>query len=171
MVTKHILTQSTFTLNLVRGFTRLKQVYITFHKSGDKPCKDFHHPVGNQALTTEVDTLQYQLQIGSRKWPERPVESVPETYMRFRQAAGTFYGSDDVAISPGDFHTQKAVYAIDLEKTGNQSLYSGFSTRDGATMTLDFKNTGMGAAGDYALVYLCYDGIVSLLDGTVEVLE
>ena len=75
------------------------------------------------------------------------------------------------AISPVDFHTKNAVVAIDLEKTGNQSLYSGFSTRGGAIMTLDFKNTGMGAAGDYALVYLCYDGIVSLLDGSVEVLE
>ena len=104
VVTKHILTQSTFTLNLVRGFTRLKQVYVTFHKAGDKPCRDFHHPVGNNALTTESDTLQYQLQIGSRRWPERPVESVPETYMRFRQADGVFLGSDDLAISPSDFH-------------------------------------------------------------------
>ena len=131
----------------------------------------FFHPIGNQALTTENDTLQYQLQIGSRKWPERAVESVPETYLRFRQAAGVSYGSDGVAVSPTDFHNRKAVYAIDLEKTGNQSLYSGYSTRDGAIVTLDFKGTGMGAAGDYALIYLCYDGIASLRDGTIDVLE
>ena len=172
VVTKHILTQPTFTLNLVRGFTRLKQVYVTFHKNGDKPVRDFHHPVGNNALSTANDTLQYQLQSGSRKWPERPVESVPETFLRFRQASGVFYGSDDIAISPADFHNKKAVYAIDLEKTGNQSLYSGYSTKDGSIVTLDFKNTGMGnAAGEYALIYLCYDGIVSLRDGTVDVLE
>ena len=91
--------------------------------------------------------------------------------MRFRQAAGTFYGSDDVAITPADFHNKKAIYSIDLEKTGNQSLYSGFSTKDGSIVTLDFKNTGMGAAGDFCLIYLCYDGIVSLRDGTVDVLE
>ena len=80
VVTKHILTQPTLTLNLVRSFTRLKQVYVTVHKQG-----------GNLALTTENDTLQYQLQIGSRKWPERAVESVPETYLRFRQAAGALW--------------------------------------------------------------------------------
>ena len=91
--------------------------------------------------------------------------------MRFRQAAGVFLGSDDLAISPSDFHQKKAIFAIDLEKTGNQSLYSGYSTKDGAIVTLDFKNTGMGSAGDYALIYLCYDGIVSLRDGTVDVLE
>ena len=68
--------------------------------------------------------------------------------------------------------TEIAVFLQSIwTKTGNQSLYSGFSTRDGAIMTLDFNNTGMGSAGDYALVYLCYDGIVSLLDGTVEVIE
>eukprot|EP00969_Alexandrium_andersonii_P259579 11477905-Alexandrium_andersonii.AAC.1 len=63
------------------------------HKgSGDKAIKDAHHPVGNDALTTTNDTLTYQLQIGSRKWPERPVSSAPETFTRFRQAAGVFYG-------------------------------------------------------------------------------
>ena len=52
VVTKHILTQGTFTLNLVRGFTRLKQVYVTFHKYGDKPCNDFHHPASPADLSS-----------------------------------------------------------------------------------------------------------------------
>ena len=29
----------------------------------------------------------------------------------------------------------------------------------------------LGAAGDFALIYLCYDGIASLLDGSIEVIE
>ena len=74
--------------------------------------------------------------------------------MRFRQAAGVFLGSDDVVISPSAFNNKKAVFAIDLEKTGNQSLYSGYSTKGGAIVILDFKNTGMGGAGDDALIYL-----------------
>ena len=91
--------------------------------------------------------------------------------MRFRQSAGVFYGSDDVAIAATDFHNKKAVYSIDLEKVGNQALYSGYSTKDGSIVTLDCQNTGMGAAGDYALVYMVFDGIVSIRDGTVDVLE
>ena len=91
--------------------------------------------------------------------------------MRYKQAAGVFYGSDDIGTLPLNFHNRKAVFAIDLEKTGNQSLYSGYSTRDGAIVSLKFTNSGLGAAGDFALIYLCYDGIVSLLDGSVEVLE
>ena len=171
VVTKHIVTQATFTLNLVRGFTRLKQIYVTFHKNGDKPIRDFHHPIGNNVVSTANDTLTYQLQIGSRKWPERAVGSLAEAFMRFRQSAGVFYGSDDISIAAADFHNKKAVYSIDLEKVGNQALYSGYSTKDGSIVTLDFANTGMGAANDYALVYMVFDGIVSIRDGTVDVLE
>ena len=118
-----------------------------------------------------MDTLTYQIQIGSRKWPERPVSSVAETFVRFRQAAGVFLGSDDVAIAPADFHNKKAAFAIDMEKVGNQALYSGYSTKDGSIVTMDFQNTGMGGADDYALVYMVCDGIVSIRDGTVDVLR
>ena len=54
---------------------------------------------------------------------------------------------------------------------GNQALYSGYSTKDGSIVTIDYANTGMGAAGDYALVYLVFDGIVSIRDGAVDVFE
>ena len=91
--------------------------------------------------------------------------------MRFRQSASGFYGSDGVAIAPQDFADTKCVYGMDLEKVGNQALYSGYSTKDGIIVALDFQNTGMGAAGDYALVYMVFDGIVSIRDGTVDVLE
>ena len=107
VVTKHILTQSTFSFNLVRNFTRLKQIYVTLHKNGDKPTKDFHHPIGNNAVSGANDTLSYQLQIGSRKWPERAVGSLAEAWLRFRQSAGVFYGSDDVSIASADFHNKK----------------------------------------------------------------
>ena len=50
-------------------------------------------------------------------------------------------------------------------------MHNGCSTKCGSIVTLDFQNTGMGAAGDYALVYMCFDGIVSIRDGTVDVLE
>ena len=82
-----------------------------------------------------------------------------------------FYGSDGVAISAQDFHNTKAVHSINLAQVDNQALYSGYRTADGSIVTLDFQNSGMGEAGDYALVYMVFDGIVSTRDGTVDVLE
>ena len=38
-------------------------------------------------------------------------------------------------------------------------------------MTVDYANSGMGGAGDFALVYMIFDGIVSIRDGTVDVFE
>ena len=58
-----------------------------------------------------------------------------------------------------------------LEKVDTQALCNGYSTKDGSIVTLDFQNSGMGEAGDYALVYMVFDGIVSIRDGTVDVLE
>eukprot|EP00969_Alexandrium_andersonii_P171321 7573381-Alexandrium_andersonii.AAC.1 len=63
------------------------------------------------------------------------------------------------------------MFSIDLEKVGNQALHSGYSTTDGSIVTIDYANTGMGAAGDFALVYLVFDGVVSIRDGSVDVFE
>ena len=76
-----------------------------------------------------------------------------------------------MAISAQDFHNKKAVYSSNLEKVDNQALYLGDSTKDGSIVTLDFQNTPMGEAGDYALAYMVFDGIVSIRAGTVDVLE
>ena len=118
-VTRHILTAAQFTLSLARNYTRLKQVYVTLHSSATaKPVKDFSHPIGANGVTTANDTLQYQLTIGTNRWPERPVAGLGETFMRLKQAAGIFLGNEDISILPTDFHNAKAVYAIDLEKVG-----------------------------------------------------
>ena len=76
-----------------------------------------------------------------------------------------------MAIAAADFHNKKAVCSEDFEKVGDQALYSGYSTKDGPIVALDFQNTGMGAAGDFALVYMVFGCIVSIRDWAVDVLE
>ena len=70
--------------------------------------------------------------------------------MRLRQAAGQFF-SGDASMSCGtrgsNFTNGRAIYALDLEKTGNQALFSGISTKGGETITLQFRNVGNIAAG------------------------
>ena len=63
VTTKHLITGSTFTVPIVRGFSRLCQVYMTLHKrsvSSETPILDFYSPVNNVALptTSEVATFQ-----------------------------------------------------------------------------------------------------------------
>jgi len=173
--TKHLITGSTFTIPIVRGFSRLCQVYMTLHKrsvSTEKPILDFYSPVNNQALSTTSDVATFQLSIGSRRWPERPSDSVGEQWLRLREAAGVMYGESEISILPTDFCNRKSVVAWDLEKVGHEGAsHSGLSTRNGDIMTIDAKSTGLGASGDYCIIHMVFNNLFSLRDGSVDVYD
>ena len=172
MVTsKHLITDSSFTINLVRGFSRLCQVYLTFHKAGEKSITEFWHPCNNNVPTVASDNCSLQISIGSKRYPERPMSSVAEQWLRLREAAGTFYGESDISILPTDFVNRKGLFGWDLEKCGHQGAsHSALSTKNGDILTLDVKNCGLGA-GDYALVYFVFENLFSLRDGSVDVYD
>ena len=70
-----------------------------------------------------------------------------------------------------NFTNGRAIYAIDLEKTGNQALMSGTSTKGGETLTLEFRNVTNIAAGDFMIVYQVTDVIANLRMGACDVLD
>jgi hypothetical protein len=174
--TKHFLTQANFSVQLQRSSSRLKQIYCVIHRGSvaNTPVNEFYHPMGANAPNLTNDTLEFQLTIGSHKWPERFVQGSAETYMRLRQAAGQFF-SGDASMSCASLGTAftngRAIYAIDLEKTGNQSLFSGVSTKGGETLTLEFRNVTNIAAGDYLICYQITDVIANLRSGGCDVLD
>ena len=171
--TKHFLTQDNFSIQLQRASTRLKQVYCVIHKASTA-ANAFYHPMGANAPSLTNDTLEYQLTIGSHKWPERFVQGSAETYMRLRQAAGMFFNGEEtmsLASLGTNFTDGRAIYAIDLEKTGNQALLSGVSTKGGETLTLEFRNVTGIAAGDFMVVYQVTDVIANLRMGACDVLD
>ena len=174
--TKHFLTQANFSIQLQRSSSRLKQVYCVIHRGSvaNTPVNSFYHPLGGNAPNITNDNMEFQLTIGSHKWPERFVQGSAETYMRLRQAAGQFYSGDasmSCASLGSNFTNGRAIYAIDLEKTGNQSLFSGVSTKGGETLTLEFRNVTNIAAGDFMVVYQITDVIANLRSGGCDVLD
>ena len=175
VVTKHLITDSTFTIPIVRGFSRICQCYLTLHKgssASEKGILDFYSPVNNQNVNTSTDTASYQLTIGSRRFPERPIDSTGELYMRLREAAGVLYGESEISLTPTDFVNRKSIVAWDLEKVGHQGAsHSGLSTKNGDLLTIDVKNCGLGASGDFCLVYLVFENLFSLRDGSVDVYD
>ena len=93
-------------------------------------------------------------------------------WQRLREASGVFYGSEDIAILPTDYVNRKAIFAWDLEKCGSHGAsHTGLSTRNGDILTIDAKNTGLGASGDYCMIYLVYELIYSVRDGSIDVLD
>jgi len=175
VVTKHLITGSTFTIPIVRGFSRLCQVYMTLHKrsvSSEKQILDFFSPVNNAVLSTTSDVATYQLSIGSRRWPERPSDSVGEQWLRLREAAGVLYGESEISILPTDFINRKSIVAWDIERVGHQGAsHSGLSTKNGDIMTIDVKGSGLGNSGDYCLIYMVFENLFALRDGSVDVYD
>ena len=82
------------------------------------------------------------------------------------------YGESEISILPTDFINRKAVVAWDLEKVGHQGAsHSGLSTKNGDICTIDVKNSGLGASGDYALIYLVFENLFALRDESVDVYD
>ena len=169
--TRHYISGPSWTLSLNRAASRLKQVYVVINKA-NTAIDAFFSPLGNNASHIDDDTLEYQLVIGARKWPENFVDSKAETFMRLREASGQFYGSDSLSagMTANDFTNGKAIYAIDLEKTGAQALMTGESTKGGATVSIEFRNAGT-TVGDYVTVYQICDIVCELRAGSVSVLD
>ena len=171
--TKHFLTQGNFSIQLQRASTRLKQVYCVIHKA-NTAVNAFYHPMEANAPSLANDTLEYQLTIGSRKWPERFVQGSAETYMRLRQAAGMFFTGEETmscASLGTNFTNGRAIFAIDLEKIGNMALLSGVSTKGGETLTLEFRNVTNIAPGDFMIVFQVTDVIANLRSGACDVMD
>ena len=61
--------------------------------------------------------LQWQLQIGSKMFPEYPVKSLAETFYQLQKALG-IHGSafHSVAITPQEYINDKLIIAVDTEK-------------------------------------------------------
>ena len=60
---------------------------------------------------------------------------------------------------------------LDLEKTGHLgATHSGISTKDGSIVQLEVNNSGL-SAGDTVMIFMIYDGLLSIKDGHCEVFE
>ena len=109
------------------------------------------------------DTMSFQVQIGSQKFPDNECAGVSEAFFRLIQACGHEKDHDDIAVSPTEFVGARDVFGIDLEKAGNEALYSGISTRDGKVTTWHVKNSQVTVDNPHTVfVYQVYDGVCNI---------
>ncbi len=161
---------SLFSLPIARGFTRLSCIYVSFHNgSTDKWVTSFHHPSKDAvANTTATNTLEYNITIGSERYPNFNCESTQESFYRLRLATAAHMGSDQTSITPRQYQTTKFVIGQSFEKTPGQSSHTGINTRSGSQLTLNFKNLGASAT---CHVVMIFDQVVNLSASGIEVLD
>ena len=109
--------------------------------SGQQPGDELYQPSCE---------LEYQVQIGSKQFPEYPIRSTAEAFSQLRKTMGildsTAFSFD---ISGKQYETLHHIIALDAEKT-LQAGYTGLDMKRGQLMTIKVKamdQTVLGANG------------------------
>ena len=181
-----VLTGGTFNLQLTRGLSRLTGIFVTFERpvvgDGFAPSEaaavianNTNPPKMNLYYPTNAEDLpEWQLQIGSKKWPSYPVRSRTESWYRLRQAMCT-QGSHihNYGMSFDEFCSTSFIVALDTEKECS-SAYSGYNMRNGAQVFFSGKNFNLADGTEFptkAYLTLCFESMVTLSDAGVTLLE
>ena len=119
--------------------------------------------------------LQWQLQIGSKLFPEYPCKSNAETYYQLKKALG-IHGSafHSISIRPFEFFNDKFMIGVDTEKI-LEAGFTGLNTRAGDLMVLKGRSAnGDGIASNWAdscFIILHTDQILEIRDAGVQVFD
>lgn len=164
--------QSKPSVNISRALTRLKAAFITFEKDnivgpykvGSKGYRSFWSPMAieNGYHTADPSCVNFrhssegefsfQIQNGSKVYPEYPMKGHAEAYSHLRKVMG--HKSSDVHsfdISPRQYRDNRFILAIDFEKvTGGEAGWSGENTRSGSLLSIKFEYNNSGNVKDGA---------------------
>ena len=152
---------SAISVNVSRAVTRLSSIYMSFEGASidprHKPWNQFFHPMSkpNVAVGAEVVPnttfklydpaleLEYQVQIGSKLFPEYPVQSLAEAFSQLRKQVKDSHGNDyhGLSISPGQYRQDKHIIGVQTSKLMSAG-FTGLNTRSGDLMTLRVKGSG-----------------------------
>ena len=89
--------------------------------------------------------LEYQVQIGSKQFPEYPIRTLAETFCQLRKTMGIL-GSNvgNIDIMSQQYQKLHHIIALDTEKT-LQAGYTGLDMKRGQLMTVKVKATNTSA--------------------------
>ena len=167
-----MLTSLNSTVNVSRVFTRLRNVCVTMSSDSNngREVNNFYHPMGGAYDSTKE--LEFEMQTGSKKFPEYPIRSAAEAFYQLRKALGVHDVNAQMDISAIDYRSSKFVIAIDTEKVLGAS-FSGYNSKSGDLLTLKQKPLGNAVKDGACKLHYClhFDSIMNIKDAGVEVLE
>jgi len=170
-------------VSLNRAITRLKSIFVTFYKSSTtdathKEWNDFAHPM-DHVTDYKYDSgyeLEYQIQIGSKLFPEYPVRSVSESFAQLKKCLGIM-GSNfhSVSLSPLQYRNDHFIIGCDTEKA-LQAGFTGLNTRQGDLLSIKLKAMDKSVLTalkmpDTMFIVLHSDQVMEISDQGVQVFD
>ena len=161
-------------INVTRAVSRLQSAFVTFSKSTDEngnrviydgalvdgSSGDIKNKLYSNELTefygphTYVkglhfdpdNEIEFQLQIGSKKFPESEIKSTSEAYYNLRKTMGVHSSSNhSLGINMDEYMFDNFVIGIDTEKS-MQASGTGENLKSGQLISLKYKFTDSTAA-------------------------
>jgi hypothetical protein len=161
-------------VNISRSLTRLKSIFVTlFKEPANRNLRNevnlfYHRMAGTYNKAQEI---QFELQLGSKKWPEYPMLSQAEGFYQLRKTMGILgsaYHSLD--FTGREYVDDKFIIGFDLEKMLGAS-FTGYNSKSGDLLTVKLKNTAMANGADMIYTTLHYDALLEISDTGVTVME
>ena len=173
-------------LNVTRALTRLKNVFITLDKPAAgqnyapkfKEWNSFYSPMEDytgaqrNSWAAAGEIADFQVQIGSKLFPEYPIRSHAEAYYQLRKTLGKHDQHNSFDITQHEYRCRKFIMGIDMEKV-LEAGYTGINTRAGDLMNIRFDHTSTVSA-TYATsmhIVLTSDQILEVRDSGVQVFD
>jgi hypothetical protein len=180
-------------INVSRALTRLKSVFVTLVKDyGNqratlfyrKYWNDFFSPMyddndGEFFVHNSLGEFEFQIQIGSKLFPEYPIRSHSEAYYQLKKCLGVQSSSvHNFNISGKEYRSHKLILGTDCEKVLDAG-YTGLNTRAGDLMTVKLKYNDKGnlengsytRLADRMHIVLHSDQILEIRDSGAQVFD
>ena len=100
-----VITSLNTTVNVSRALTRLKSIFVSMSQSGGHEVNNFWHPMAG--IYDHDKELEFECQIGSKKFPEYPIRSSAEAFYQLRKALGVHDVNTQMDISATAFRSSK----------------------------------------------------------------
>ena len=178
--------QKSVRLNVTRALSRLKSVFVTLFKPlnedkryhGRKRWNSFYSPTwaytANQYNShSSTGEFEFQLQLGSKLYPEYPIRSHAESYYQLRKTVGNHYSKyNTFDVGSAEYHDHKFIIGIDTEKV-LEAGFTGVNTRAGDILNIRFDHNSPTAAfwAHEMHVILHSDNIMEIRDSGVTIFD
>ena len=141
---------------VIRSVSKLVASFITFYKSGDPStgyeyadkeyCRFFHphqsHNPLDEGISDKDKDLEFQIQLGSKLYPEYPCNSITQCLYHLRKALNLqMFHQHSMNINFKQYRDRQFVFAFSFEKVPDSS-YTGVNTRAGQQMLIKIKPAG-----------------------------
>ena len=129
--------------------------------------------MSGSATYTPDKELEYQIQIGSKLYPEYPVKSLQEAFYQLRKTLGihatNFHSCD---ILDDTYRNYNFIIGVDTEKV-LAAGFTGLNTKAGDLMTVKCTSMSTVAAELPSTIYIVLhsDMVMNIRDTGVEVFE